>query len=181
MNGNDKKAIAFLAIIVILFFGYMYLNNEKENDQENYVTVTTQNGTKKVSRDELKKKEFKPTIDAAEKEFEDKRYFPDVISVQYKVNTSDDTIEMYAIVRDNVGQKYALELADTMIRRFSSIAALNDHSLEAPGANDYGTLFDVYNIKIGVMHNKDIERPDRWLYYKVITAGMHTKQGPNWK
>ena len=88
---------------------------------------------------------------------------------------------MALVVNPATNKKAALDMADTLIRRYSSNVVIHDSSFTMPTKDSYGSLFDTYNISIGVASAQYVDDRSKWLYDQYITAGMHTKQGPDWK
>ena len=114
-------------------------------------------------------------------EMKDKRYHPMVADAYIEVDYNKKLVTMTMVVNPTTDKSAALELADTMIRRFSSNVVTYDSSFTAPSRNSYGGLFDKYDIAIAVAQVQHKDNRSKWLYDQYITKGMHTKQGPDWK
>lgn len=114
-------------------------------------------------------------------EMKDKRYHPMVADAYIEVDYNKKLVTMTMVVNPTTDKSAALELADTMIRRFSSNVVTYDSSFTAPSGNSYGGLFDKYDIAIAVAQVQHKDNRSKWLYDQYITKGMHTKQGPDWK
>lgn len=111
-------------------------------------------------------------------EMEDNRYHPMVKDAFISVDHESKLVTMTIAVNAATNKKTALDLADTMIRQFSSNVSLHDSSFTQPSSDRYGSLFDEYDIAISVAPIQYVENPSKWLYNKRIAKGMHTKQGP---
>lgn len=103
------------------------------------------------------------------------------LDAHISVDESKKEVTMTAVMQDGLKKWVAMEFADTMIRRFSSNAAMYNNSLTAPGKDSYGNLFDEYRIHIGIAPKSQIDKQENWYYEQVIQPRMHTKQGPDWK
>lgn len=130
---------------------------------------------------EKKTLKFDKAIADATAELKNKEFNKFTQDVSITVNEKEKEVVMTAVMQDGLKKWVALEFADTMIRRFSSWAAMYNDSLTAPGNDNYGSLFDEYKIVIGVAPRSQVDHQDKWYYSKVIYPKMHTKQGPNWK
>ena len=114
-------------------------------------------------------------------EFKNPQNYPLVKDVSIKVDHDKKEVTMALVVNPATNKKAALDMADTLIRRYSSNVVIHDSSFTMPIKDSYGSLFDTYNISIGVAPAQYVDDRSKWLYDQYITAGMHTKQGPNWK
>mgnify|MGYP000873231487 FL=1 len=114
-------------------------------------------------------------------EMKDKRYHPMVADAYIEVDYNKKLVTMTVVVNPTTDKSAALDLADTMIRRFSSNVLTHDSSFTAPSGNSYGSLFDEYDIAIAIAQVQHKDNRSKWLYDQYITKGMHTKQGPDWK
>lgn len=90
----------------------------------------------------------------------------------------DNQIVLTAVVGDATDPQVALELADTMIRRFNAIATLQKSSIAPPSKDYYGGLYDQYGVMIGIAPFSQQDNTDKWFVYQFILPGMHTKQAP---
>lgn len=114
-------------------------------------------------------------------EFKNPQNYPLVKDVSIKVDHDKKEVTMALVVNPATNKKAALDMADTLIRRYSSNVVIHDSSFTMPTKDSYGSLFDTYNISIGVASAQYVDDRSKWLYDQYITAGMHTKQGPDWK
>lgn len=90
----------------------------------------------------------------------------------------EDRFILTAVVGDATDPQVALELADTMIRRFNAIAMLQKNSIAPPSKDYYGGLYDQYGVMIGIAPFSQQDNTDKWFVYQFILPGMHTKQAP---
>ena len=114
-------------------------------------------------------------------EFKNPQNYPLVKDLSIKVDHDKKEVTMALLVNPATNKKAALDMADTLIRRYSSNVVIHDSSFTMPTKDSYGSLFDMYNISIGVAPAQYVGDRSKWLYDQYITAGMHTKQGPDWK
>lgn len=114
-------------------------------------------------------------------EFKNPQNYPLVKDLSIKVDHDKKEVTMALVVNPVTNKKAALDMADTLIRRYSSNVVIHDSSFTMPTKDSYGSLFDMYNISIGVAPAQYVGDRSKWLYDQYITAGMHTKQGPDWK
>lgn len=119
-----------------------------------------------------------PVYATTAQEFMDKKNYPMVRDIYFGTKKDDKkVIVMSAMVGTATSKRHALELADTMIRRFAANATTK-YGIAAPSNDSYGGLFDNggYTIYILIAANES-----NVLYEKFIMPGLHTKQGPDWK
>lgn len=165
---------------------------QKEQEKAEKEARKPQEVAEKKEREDLstKKKEAQATKEEAAinnaipetvQEMKDKRYHPMVADAYIEVDYNKKLVTMTMVVNPTTDKSAALELADTMIRRFSSNVLTHDSSFTAPSGNSYGSLFDKYDIAIAVAQVQHKDDRSKWLYDQYITKGMHTKQGPDWK
>lgn len=165
---------------------------QKEQEKAEKEARKAQEVAEKKEREDqsTKKKEAQATKEEAAinnaipetvQEMKDKRYHPMVADAYIEVDYNKKLVTMTMVVNPTTDKSAALELADTMIRRFSSNVLTHDSSFTAPSGNSYGSLFDKYDIAIAVAQVQHKDDRSKWLYDQYITKGMHTKQGPDWK
>ena len=189
----------FLAFIVLLLIGgamEIYDRNAHRNSTAPAApapTVAIEAQTKQAEAE--KKAQAEQAAKAKEKatsainqavgdtiaEFKNPQNYPLVKDVSIKVDQNKKEVTMALVVNPATNKKAALDMADTLIRRYSSNVVIHDSSFTMPTKDSYGNLFDTYNISIGVAPAQYVGDRSKWLYDQYITAGMHTKQGPNWK
>ena len=85
---------------------------------------------------------------------------------------------MTAVLNDSTDPNVALDFADTMIRRFSSIAQMQDGNIASPSKDYYGGIYDNYGIMIGIAPSSKTDIASEWFVNTYITKGLHTKQAP---
>ena len=157
---------------------------EKEARKAQEAAQKEQEAAEKKEREAQATKEeaaINKAIPETVQEMKDKRYHPMVADAYIEVDYNKKLVTMTMVVNPTTDKSAALELADTMIRRFSSNVLTHDSSFTAPSGNSYGSLFDKYDIAIAVAQVQHKDDRSKWLYDQYITKGMHTKQGPDWK
>lgn len=157
---------------------------EKEARKAQEAAQKEQEAAEKKEREAQATKEeaaINKAIPETVQEMKDKRYHPMVADAYIEVDYNKKLVTMTVVVNPTTDKSAALELADTMIRRFSSNVLTHDSSFTAPSGNSYGSLFDKYDIAIAVAQVQHKDDRSKWLYDQYITKGMHTKQGPDWK
>ncbi|WP_315451369.1 hypothetical protein [uncultured Selenomonas sp.] len=157
---------------------------EKEARKAQEAAQKEQEAAEKKEREAQATKEeasINKAIPETVQEMKDKRYHPMVVDAYIEVDYNKKLITMTVVVNPTTDKSAALDLADTMIRRFSSNVLAHDSSFTAPSGNSYGSLFDEYDIAIAVAQVQHKDNRSKWLYDQYITKGMHTKQGPDWK
>ena len=187
----------FLAFIVLLLIGgamESYDRNAHRNSTTPAApapTVATEAQTKQAKAE--KKAQAEQAAKAKEKatsainqavgdtiaEFKNPQNYPLVKDVSIKVDQDKKEVTMALVVNPATNKKAALDMADTLIRRYASNVVIHDSSFTMPTKDSYGSLFDTYNILIGVAPAQYVGDRSKWLYDQYITAGMHTKQGPD--
>lgn len=108
-----------------------------------------------------------------------KNVFPYVNDVYAKVDESSKQITLTAVVSDSTSPEVALDFADTMIRRFNSIAQMQDSKIKSAGNEYYGGIYDDYNLLIGVAPVSKMSDTKHWFVYDAISKGMHARQSPD--
>ena len=157
---------------------------QKEQDRAEREARKAQEVAEKKEKEAQATKEeaaINKVIPETVQEMKDKRYHPMVADAYIEVDYNKKLVTMTMVVNPTTDKSAALELADTMIRRFSSNVVTYDSSFTAPSGNSYGSLFDKYDIAISVAQAQHKDNRSKWLYDQYITKGMHTKQGPDWK
>lgn len=157
---------------------------QKEQDRAEREARKAQEVVEKKEKEAQATKEeaaINKAIPETVQEMKDKRYHPMVVDAYIEVDYNKKLVTMTMVVNPTTDKSAALELADTMIRRFSSNMVTYDSSFTAPSGNSYGSLFDKYDIAIAVAQAQHKDNRSKWLYDQYITKGMHTKQGPDWK
>ncbi len=157
---------------------------QKEQDRAEREARKAQEVAEKKEKEAQATKEeaaINKAIPETVQEMKDKRYHPMVADAYIEVDYNKKLVTMTMVVNPTTDKSAALELADTMIRRFSSNVVTYDSSFTAPSGNSYGSLFDKYDIAIAVAQAQHKDNRSKWLYDQYITKGMHTKQGPDWK
>lgn len=124
---------------------------------------------------------FDAAITLVKEDLTNKEFYPHTRDVSIREDEDDKTIIMMAVMDDGLKKWVALEFADSMIRQFSSAAAILNNKYSQPTADNYGSLFDEYKIQIGVAPASQVDNPDKWYYMQWVYPGMHTSQGPNWQ
>lgn len=177
-------------VVVVSFIGAFAFSTPSNNaDSTKQVTsgTSSQNSETKASDAQKqvstapKDKVIDAAVDETIKELEDKKNHPMVKSAGIKVDHEKKVVTMVLGVNAATNKKEALDLADTMIRRFSSNVNLHDGSFTLPSNDTYGSLFDDYNISITVAPEQFMNDKSKWLYTQYIPKGLHTKKGPNTK
>ena len=125
--------------------------------------------------------QFDAAITLVTGDLTNKEFFPHTRDVSIKEDEDDKTIIMMAVMDDGLKKWVALEFADSMIRQFSSTAAMLNKKWTQPTSDSYGSIFDEYKIQIGIAPASQVNNPDNWYYMQLVYPGMHTSQGPNWK
>ena len=157
---------------------------EKEARKAQEAAQKEQEAAEKKEREAQATKEeaaINKAIPETVQEMKDKRYHPMVADAYIEVDYNKKLVTMTVVVNPTTDKSAALDLADTMIRRFSSNVLTHDSSFTAPSGNSYGSLFDEYDIAIAIAQVQCKDNRSKWLYDQYITKGMHTKQGPDWK
>ena len=194
------SGIAF-ALLVLSFIGFGATTSPEERAavEQKRIAKQAQEAAEKKQKAEKEAAEKKQKEDQAAKakekatsainqavgdtiaEFKNPQNYPLVKDVSIKVDHDKKEVTMALVVNPATNKKAALDMADTLIRRYSSNVVIHDSSFTMPTKDSYGSLFDTYNISIGVAPAQYVGDRSKWLYDQYITAGMHTKQGPNWK
>ena len=130
---------------------------------------------------EKKPIKFDKAIADATAELKNKEFHKFTRDVFIKVDEKEKTVVLMAVMEGGLKKWVAMEFADTMIRRFSSIVSVYNDGVTGPTNDNYGSLFDEYKIQVGVAPVGQTENPDNWYYMQWIYPKMHTKQGPDWK
>mgnify|MGYP000886667663 CR=1 FL=1 len=195
---SKKRTALGIGCLVILFclVGSCMFGGEKSSTKQDVpATQNTKADTPKeqsANAEEVQKQQqneaeeranaaLDKAVTATIEELKNKDNFPLVKDASIKVDREKKEVTMTLVVNNATNKKAALDLADTMIRRFSSNVVIHDSSFTMPSKDSYGSLFDSYNIAIGVASSQFVDNRSKWLYDQYIIKGMHTKQGPDWK
>lgn len=169
------KVLAAVFLIWLIHGMYVASQNPAPKQETKQEVKTEQKAPEK------KALKFDKAIAEATAELKNKEFHKYTQDVHISVDEKNKEVTMTAVMNDGLKKWVAMEYADTMIRRFSSWAAMFNDGLTKPTNDNYGSLFDEYKIHIGVAPKSQINKQENWYYEKVIYPRMHTKQGPNWK
>ena len=195
-----RKKISVIYLIATIIFAILLTITKSNNvsyptTSEQHVVNNTKTEAQTKQAEAEKKAQAEQAAKAKEKaasainqavgdtitEFKNSQNYPLVKDVSIKVDQDKKEVTMALVVNPATNKKAALDMADTLIRRYSSNVVVHDSSFTMPTKDSYGSLFDTYNISIGVAPAQYVGDRSKWLYDQYITAGMHTKQGPDWK
>lgn len=115
------------------------------------------------------------------KEFKNEQHYPSVYDAYFEVNQEKQEIVMNIVMRKGFLPETSIELADGMIRRFSSNAVSQYSELKVPTKNSYGSIYDYYKINVAVSPMGAENNPKDWYVNKVIPAGRHLPEGESTK
>ncbi|MDU1313941.1 MAG: hypothetical protein E6940_07740 [Clostridium septicum] len=89
------------------------------------------------------------------------------------IEVSGDKITFTAVLADSTDGKLALDLADSIIRRFNANAQLQDSSVKSSGKDYLGGLYDNYTISIGIAPLSEVKNQSKWYIYDAIEKKVH--------
>ena len=188
-----KSLVVFVVVFAISISGAKTISNSKETTKDQNVSKLEETAQENVVSSA--KNDTKPTIETNQKttqtqkdkpsvdfgkvkedwlsEMTNKDYHPLVEDVNVNVNEDSKSIIFSAVVSDSADKEYAAELADTMIRRFSSICNTHNQNISPPGNDYYGGIFYKYDILVGVAPLSKIDNQNEWLVYQAIAKGTN--------
>lgn len=114
-------------------------------------------------------------IEETKKEVTNPEYFSYVKDVYINVDNSKEEIVFTAVVNDSTSANISKDYADTLIRRFNLIAALQNGAIKTAGKEYFGEVYDFYSIKIGVSTNSLVRDIDKWHVNERIPKGTFKK------
>ena len=103
----------------------------------------------------------------------------DIVSVAIEIDDANTMVIMTMVLKSDTSKEEALFLGDSLIRLFSINAVKAGLNVTMPTENNYGSLFDEWNIYLGIAPENAVNDDSKWYYHYVITRGQHTKQGPS--
>lgn len=190
LKKNFYKKWWFWVIVVIVFVRVMaFIQGDKPKSEQNVPNQNVQEQkqeqpkeTKKNAKSEralleekVDKTDFDKVIEEEYKELRNEENFPYLQDVYIGVKKDKKEIIFSAIVDYSTSNDTALELADTMIRRFSALAQMNNGELKGPGHEYYGEVFDVYNISMIVGAPDSVDNKDSVYINQYIVTGRFKK------
>ena len=105
--------------------------------------------------------------------------YDDIVSVAIEIDDANKIVIMTMVLKSDTNKEKALFLGDSLIRLFSINAVKSGLDVTMPTENNYGSLFDEWNIYLGIAPENAVTDDSKWYYHYVITRGQHTKQGPS--
>ena len=183
-----KSLAVFVVVFAISISGAKTISNSKETTKDQNVSKLEETAqevpkSKEVAKDTDESVQPKPAeslkVDFGKvkedwlSEMTNKDYHPLVEDVSVNVNEDSKSIIFSAVVSDSADKEYAAELADTMIRRFSSICNTHNQNISPPGNDYYGGIFYKYDILVGVAPLSKVDNQDEWLVYQAIAKGTN--------
>ncbi len=144
-------------------------NNKKEETKK---AVANANSNQSNVKSEITKIDWEKCIADTKAELTNPEYFSYVKDVYIKVDEKEKRITFTSAIDDACSKDIALEFADTIIRRFNSQAQLQDSSIKS-GSKDYlGSLYDTYNISIGIAPLSKTKSQKDWYVFDAIAKGV---------
>ena len=170
--------IFFITMISLFLLGVTGCSVE-ESSQEPHAEGISQekdNQTDDVIEEAEEKTEINVdwslVIDETKKEVTNPEYFSFVKDVFIDVNEDKKQITFTAALDDSTSDEVALDFADTLLRRFNSVAQMYDNSIKS-GSKDYlGGVYDEYSLSIGVAPLSKTNETKSWYIHDAISKGV---------
>ncbi|NFN94933.1 hypothetical protein FDB28_12725 [Clostridium botulinum] len=169
-----RKLISVLlcGLISISLFGCGETTQTANNSSENNKQTETEAVKKEENSEKTYNIDWEKCIADTKAELTNPEYFSYVKDVYIKVDEKEKRITFTAAIDDACSKDIALEFADTIIRRFNSQAQLQDNSIKS-GSKDYlGSLYDTYNISIGIAPLSKTKSQKDWYVFDAIAKGV---------
>lgn len=113
-----------------------------------------------------------------DEEFVDNSSYPMALSVNYKVEQEQKTMDLTLIVKAGTMPEEAVEFADAAMRYLNDTVAMQDFSYERSSDTSYGGFFKEYSVNLIVMPDATMLQPQYWLVEMSIPAGSDEKIVP---
>lgn len=188
---NLKTVLIIVGVVVVLGIVGMVVTMQEEkkaaspessapqvssadvNSQVPSVPVVVESGSSKAPATNT---DFNVDWDVCIAEFVEDLMDTQDFLVDVAVTMKEEQITFSAIVLDSTKPEVALDFADTMLRRFNLFAMMQDSTIETGTKDSYGSLYDVYDVLIGIAPQSQTSNTDKWFVYDAVAKGIHTKQ-----
>ncbi|MCL2047921.1 MAG: hypothetical protein FWG87_04250 [Defluviitaleaceae bacterium] len=104
--------------------------------------------------------------------------YPFVLDLHADVNHEKMSIGLYAVVWSGLDNTVVLDFADSMIRLFNTEASFQDKRITSASRDNYGSLFDEYDLLIGIAPRGEHNNIENWYVNHIIKRGRHTRSAP---
>ena len=158
-------------------------NNQSEeklvtNDKEHEESSLEEEVVKNLEL-ELESIDWDKAIDETKEELLDPEWFSYVKDIHIGVDNEKNNITLTAVISDATNEDTAVDFADTIIRRFSSNVAMQSSNIKAPGHEYLGTIFDYYDIAVGVAPSSKTDNQKEWYVSDYIGKKTHRNPKAN--
>lgn len=87
----------------------------------------------------------------------------------------DGYIQITAVLDDSTAPAEALDYADTLLRRLSALAQVQDSSIASGSVDSFGGLYDSYGVQIGIAPQSKTSDSKQWFVFDAIAPGVQTQ------
>ncbi|MEY8354755.1 hypothetical protein AALB39_15540 [Lachnospiraceae bacterium 54-53] len=113
-----------------------------------------------------------------DEEFVDNEEYPMALSVNYKLEPEEKSIDITLIVKEGTTPEEAVEFANAAVRFINDEAAMQDFSFEKSSDTSYGGFFKEYDAHLIVMPDYTMNAEKYWLVDMDIPKGTDEKIVP---
>lgn len=172
-----KKIICILlsCLVGLSFVGCGSTNNDIEaknstitKEKTKVATSTSTNSNKETTKKSTYNVDWNKCIEDTKAELLNKENYSYVNDIYIKVDDTEKLITFSVVLSDSTNDKTALSFADTIIRRFSANAQMQDNSIKSGDKNYLGGIYDSYDILIGVAPYSQSKNTKGWYIYDCI-------------
>ena len=102
---------------------------------------------------------------------ENKKIYPLVNGVRISADHKNKEINMSLVVEPECDKDTALDLADTLIKKFASNVVAYGGLFSSPKNGSYGDIVYTYTIVMGIAYPQSVFDREDWIYDQRITPG----------
>lgn len=164
-----KKKIMLLTAILLMCSSIVCgCNSSKDDTSVGNSSNTNSNSSSNSSKkwDNTINKVYKTTLDTD--------VYPYADDVYISVNEDKKLIDYTVIVADDTTSEQAVQYATDLIKIFNDTASESDNTITKSSDNNYGSVFDEYDILMTIATEESVLNEKDWLVCQTIKAGEHT-------
>lgn len=175
-SGKPWKMVVATFVYMIILISLILPSDETKVSVANTENSTSESTTlESTTVESTTNLDWGKIIEDTKTDLTNPEYYSFVNDIDIQVNEDEKKITFSVIVGDSTEPNVALDFADTIIRRFNLSAFSYDSNIKLGTKEYYGSLYDDYDILIGVAPLSEVDDTKKWFVFDGISKGMHTK------
>lgn len=168
-----KKKIMLLTAVLLMCSSMMFGCSSSQTD--NNTNADNSSNTNSNSNNSSKSNtKWQKTIDAVSNSALDTNTYPYANDIYISVSDDKKLVDYTVIVANDTTPEQAVEYATDLIKMFNDTASEKDSSITKSSDNNYGSLFDEYDVLMTIATEESVLNEKDWLVCQTIKAGEHT-------